>query len=798
MPTFNYQKAKDAGYSDEQINEFLSEKNPKFNIQKAQEAGYDLEQINKFLSQHQAEEPFSLGRSLKQYGAGYAGGAGGVLGDVAPLGGLLGEQIIKGLGIKPTHEISEQIASHIGVKEPQNAVERIMRQGGEWGGLEGLIGTATGGPVGAAAGTAHGTASGLMYGSFKELGMPDGWALLATALFTLSPIAAEKLIAKWKAGESLEKAASSLEKELPKGPPPPPGTSPPPSPPPDEFPFFGTEIPLGRKGFELAEEAQKGLQEPVEIRPQGMRFPKEELPLLHMDGGRSLAGRADIAKKEIEKPFPSSAISLPKEEPRPPLTGRAKIYSNEVGDIISPEKFEGSKQGGLNLSGHVKSELKETSKKVSGLYKKAEKVYKGVNDTVPALGGKVEDLLSELELTGKPSTAESVVIGHLKALQGMIGTKMEPIEVGMDRLIKHANSMSQSVNYEIADAGVKKLLKTLVRDINQTVIKTLKKQGKNPASIMRADKAYGNMAETFFNDEISPFLERNIRNPEALYNKATKDYGQYRALTEALYKNHPKSLSKYERDVVENIIQPFVKDIEKVGSKEFDSAMVELRGLIGKDPALKVEKELNELKRKHVKIPKIEFKKSGAAPSEKHLAHRVSGATVEKNVPPREEIPKFLTSEYPFPKEKITSATQNKVSKIIGKSPEQIWKMLDTPSGIRELKQELLERKLTKLYDKIVKEKTFDILRGDKVSLQKIKPHEVYEKLNNRNNYDILKEFYGEEKVDEALKQALKDSMEEERKQLTISKLKAVGKLGASLTGLSTLYRVLSIFTKTH
>ncbi len=47
--TFDYQGAKEAGYSDEEIMSHLSQNNPKFDIQGAQEAGYSPEEINDHL-----------------------------------------------------------------------------------------------------------------------------------------------------------------------------------------------------------------------------------------------------------------------------------------------------------------------------------------------------------------------------------------------------------------------------------------------------------------------------------------------------------------------------------------------------------------------------------------------------------------------------------------------------------------------------------------------------------------------------------------------------------------------------
>jgi hypothetical protein len=63
MPKFNIEKAKESGYSDEQITEFLSKQDPSFSVSKAKEAGYSNEQINQFLSskEKKPKEPTPYG-----------------------------------------------------------------------------------------------------------------------------------------------------------------------------------------------------------------------------------------------------------------------------------------------------------------------------------------------------------------------------------------------------------------------------------------------------------------------------------------------------------------------------------------------------------------------------------------------------------------------------------------------------------------------------------------------------------------------------------------------------------------
>lgn len=71
---FDYQGAKDAGYSDEEIMSHLSEMHPKFDFKAAQESGYSPEEINEHLASYKPKKSKTAkaGRVTTQYGLGLA------------------------------------------------------------------------------------------------------------------------------------------------------------------------------------------------------------------------------------------------------------------------------------------------------------------------------------------------------------------------------------------------------------------------------------------------------------------------------------------------------------------------------------------------------------------------------------------------------------------------------------------------------------------------------------------------------------------------------------------------------
>lgn len=215
--SFDIKAARKAGYSEKEITDYLS-KDSDFDVKAARKAGYSEEEIISYLSKPpEKEEAPTLKGAASAYGSGLAGGVGGLPQDVASMTEAIPEPLravlpalnlinmtSKASGAKGTQELTQDIRG----EQPQNALERILTESGQWGGQEGTLGTGLGGPIGAVAGTAHGSASGAMYGALKELGVDDSWALGLTTALTVSPIAARKLLAR--SGNKVPKEAKKV------------------------------------------------------------------------------------------------------------------------------------------------------------------------------------------------------------------------------------------------------------------------------------------------------------------------------------------------------------------------------------------------------------------------------------------------------------------------------------------------------------------------------------------------------------------------------------------------------------
>ena len=108
-----YQKAKQEGYSDEEIMEYLGTKDPSFEgkMMKAQEAGYNPEEVLNYFNSSPKEKEFGVGDYAADFGKQGAQGLGigllGTYGDILDMFGLQSKEIHP--GEKATYEMESQI-----------------------------------------------------------------------------------------------------------------------------------------------------------------------------------------------------------------------------------------------------------------------------------------------------------------------------------------------------------------------------------------------------------------------------------------------------------------------------------------------------------------------------------------------------------------------------------------------------------------------------------------------------------------------------------------------------------------
>jgi hypothetical protein len=242
-----YHKAKQSGYSDEEIVEYLSQKDASFNekVQKAQDAGYTGKEVLDYFNSPPKQKEFGIGDYAKDVGKQTAQGFGigslGTYGDILDLFGLQAKEILPGEKAKynrefdvlekmqqgqvpsvgelmelsgddeiaprfsrlPSSQDVESLGKDVGlVSEPKTAAGRYGRRIGKiGGGSVALGGTGIVAPI--AAGTAGQT--------LEEAGAPP-WAQAAAEIIASLKFAPKTNIPVTSKSKEVEKVITDLRK----------------------------------------------------------------------------------------------------------------------------------------------------------------------------------------------------------------------------------------------------------------------------------------------------------------------------------------------------------------------------------------------------------------------------------------------------------------------------------------------------------------------------------------------------------------------------------------------------------
>jgi hypothetical protein len=483
------------------------------------------------------QEPVTLKGTAGAYLSGLGGGASGIIPDILNLAKPLSPisptinaatQLADALGLKGTHEQTKRLQS----KEPQNALERILEQAGIFGGQEGLIGAGLGGaagPAGALAGgglgTAHGSITGTVYGSLKEAGVPDEWALLGSAIATISPIAFQKawpkLVSKFKSGATAEEAAQSV---FPKG--------------------------LGTEGGP----------------PPGGAGP----------GGGPGAG----AGSEITSDLKKVGKAIKKDLLGPNI-------SEEIPASISPQRFRNTTQGGKDLEKAVEIPYKKISAEEKRAYDISSKANAAIEEIHPELVNDLRESIQELSKIPDPSAPlaryikSSEKLLHDIADIGVDGTINGYKPISNQVLIKQIQEYNQIPKYDFPTDTKTGIFKGLIEKATKAVDTTAAKHPKANEAWKKAKEIHARKSDLFDDPDVAKWIKLKDKN----YSKdfiSSIDVDKIRKIEPVLNQSAEgrKVLQEMKREIVEKKLEDFFTVGQRFDKKQIAREIAELEPIL--------------------------------------------------------------------------------------------------------------------------------------------------------------------------------------------------------------------------
>lgn len=433
----------------------------------------------------------------------------------------------------------------------------------------------------------------------------------------------------------------------------------------------------------------------------------------------------DLSKRSIQQSDKKIGLEVPTQTPR-------TAPENEVGKIFSEKKFKNTTQGGKALKDEIMRLDEADYKNVNQLYENARAENRMIEDIHPELADTIQQRLEELEKIPAPSGPQKDLINSMKNIlsdiveygeEGGRKTISGYKQINNQTLIDQVQSLRQKIDYDFAHGNTKNIFKPLINDLQEAAAQSA--ENINPqanVALKEAREAYKNWAETFDNDYIRPFRDKSNKDYSKLFTKS-HDIDNFNVIRGVIEKTpQGETLSKATlRELVQGELAPYIKNPQKMNSPEFARIMNELEAVITPEQSRSIEQAL------------------------KKEAHRFGSRTFS-----RKPLEKNL---------------------LQGKSPEQIARMTDTISGMKEVEKLLSGTEQGKQLVRDIKDfKAADILYKGKLNAPE-KSQSIAELLNDREKVAFLKETLGTERVNQ-LREIVKDAQKLEASLAEMEKIK--------------------------
>jgi hypothetical protein len=399
--------------------------------------------------------------------------------------------------------------------------------------------------------------------------------------------------------------------------------------------------------------------------------------------------------------------------------------NDQVRSVFSPNKFYNTTQGGQAFRNEIMDIDQNVYRGVNELYKVSRDLNTKIDEIHPYLVDKLKSNVDHLKSIPEPSDvqkrllrASSNILKDLAEYQNItdgagnvIGKEISGYKpINNQTLIDQVQSLRQIIDYDFSHGNTKNIFRPLINDLQDAALKAAESSGTPEAAkaINDAKSAYRMWVEAFDNDYVRPFRDSSNQDYSKLY-KSALDLDESNMLKRIL-NTTPRGkelIDASTSDIVEKHLGKFFDNPRNVTTREFDTALRELEAVITPDQA-------NEVK------------------------------TLFK------EQAKNINFKAKLSNEEIIA------SKYLDKKPEDIQKLMNSRTGIKQLREDFSKSPQKKeLFDTLSKQKMRSILRKGNIE-NEFTGDDLYTFFNKESNYEIFSEILGEAET-EALRQSAKE-----------------------------------------
>lgn len=527
---FDYQGAKQAGYSDEEITQHLSQLHPKFDYQGAVDAGYSPEDINEHLSSYKPKKSFTekAARTVGQYGLGLAESAlfpvelstaintskpaldyeqrkrigedleylyeshgGAPLDEWSPKDREFHDYLQS--QIQPGGELKDQVKPGVtGVRSLAEKVtgqdlhpEGVLEKAANWAGflknpntiLElGKIGLAPKNLIKALAPTGTQATRGLGAGAALELAEQGEFGPIGT-------------MAAAVAGDLLGGGTAKLVKGTAKL-------------------ITNPKETLAKATARFTAKDKLAVQKDLikDFRAAGLQADVGTLT------------DSNLLKMMQSRLAQSGLTGKALDEFREELTGQIKREYAALADTLGQAKFNNLHDAGFVAKEGIKSIRDADLAVTRKFYDEANKALKeNAYVNTQKLNGAIERLEKELKPGRIKSNEQQAVLNTLEKLKtDIMDAAGNPMYANVKDLMNNKIAINDIINYEV-QGGAKQLLKGIVSELDRAIVSHGKDNPRFARNYINANKKFGEHAKTFRNKEVTAIL--NTVDPAQLMNR---------------------------------------------------------------------------------------------------------------------------------------------------------------------------------------------------------------------------------------------------------------------------------------
>ena len=426
---------------------------------------------------------------------------------------------------------------------------------------------------------------------------------------------------------------------------------------------------------------------------------------------------------------------------RPPQSANKRVsLRDEASEVVHNTPIENPTVSGSEATAAVRSSAKADQREVSKLYNINDELNKKVVFEHPELGNELNGIVNDLKGKGNLTPQEQQILRNAETTLDKLvsfddaGNAIGFKEVSNELLLDQAKVLRNQMYYDYSEGNPTGVFNPLIRlyqdSAKEAAIATGNLAAAEANDVARA--AHSEWARLYKNKYIKSFRNLSVDKPTALFESALS-IDNYLQLDKVLSKTAAgqEVSSQIRRELVDKKLSKFFKNPKGSSLSDFNEAIKNLSPVLDAQESA----QLRELFK--------EGQKSNYIPSKK--LEKLS----EPSAPKLQKTPKSNFREIEsvaLPKKNLVKVTpeMKEASKLMNITEDQAMKMADSVEGLRYLKKNLSgSNKGDRLMEEIYKTKVRSIFRAGKVK-PKHTGTDLFDIINDKNNFDVLSEILGE------------------------------------------------------